>query len=45
MDFKTMSVEELRARVQEIGVLLEEKDADAEVENNGSKIKENATDK
>lgn len=30
MDFKTMSVEELRARVQEIGVLLEEKDADVD---------------
>ena len=28
MDFKTMGVEELRARVQEIGVLLEEKDAE-----------------
>ena len=30
MDFKTMSVEELRARVQEIGVLLEEEDADVD---------------
>lgn len=30
MDFKTMGVEELRARVQEIGVLLEEKDADVD---------------